>query len=73
MRIFVPTENGYLADEYSKHATGDDVYAGQPVKSFPISLSKLPKKTQTIALKLIDFEAVPVRRSEEHKSEHTWP
>ncbi|ARN90962.1 YbhB/YbcL family Raf kinase inhibitor-like protein [Levilactobacillus brevis] len=60
MRIFVPTENGYLADEYSKHATGDDVYAGHPVKSFPISLSKLPKKTQTIALNLIDFDAVPV-------------
>jgi len=61
MRIVVPTEeNGFLADEFSKYATGDDVYGGQPVKSFPIKLHKIPKKTQPLALTLIDFDAVPV-------------
>ncbi|MFC6275121.1 YbhB/YbcL family Raf kinase inhibitor-like protein [Levilactobacillus tangyuanensis] len=60
MRLEVPTVQGYLADEYSKHATGAAVYKGQPVQSFPISLSDVPADTQSLALYVIDFDAVPV-------------
>ncbi|KRO04023.1 phospholipid-binding protein [Levilactobacillus paucivorans] len=61
MKITVPTEQGgFLAAEYSKQAMGSDVHGGDPVKSFPISLTDVPAGTKTLALSLVDFDAVPV-------------
>ncbi len=61
MKVTVPlTESGVLADRFSKYATGDDVYEGRPVRSFPITLRDLPAGTRTIALTLVDDDAIPV-------------
>lgn len=60
MQLSVPLENGYLADKYGKYASGADVVAGYPKTSFPITIEDAPAGTQSFALWLIDFDAVPV-------------
>ncbi|WP_125980173.1 YbhB/YbcL family Raf kinase inhibitor-like protein [Loigolactobacillus iwatensis] len=60
MKITVPTENGYLADRYSKHATEKEYYNKNPFISFPVQVTDLPTGTKTWALTLLDFDAVSV-------------
>ncbi|PWF99820.1 YbhB/YbcL family Raf kinase inhibitor-like protein [Levilactobacillus bambusae] len=60
MKISVPLQNGVLPDQYAKYATGSDVHNGQPVRSFPIRIEDAPEGTQSFALSLLDFDAIPV-------------
>ncbi len=60
MKIVVPTENGYLADKYSKYAAPSEKTENRPKISFPVTVSDLPTGTKTWALTLVDFDAVPV-------------
>ncbi len=55
MHISVPTKAGYLDDLYGRRA---NVSAG-PV-SFPINIADVPAGTKTLALTLVDFDAIPV-------------
>lgn len=60
MKITVPTTNGYLDDRFGKYASPTDQHQGTPTRSFPITIAAAPAGTQTFALQLIDFDAVPV-------------
>ncbi|WP_203623979.1 MULTISPECIES: YbhB/YbcL family Raf kinase inhibitor-like protein [unclassified Lacticaseibacillus] len=60
MKVTVPTINGYLADRYGKYAVESDKHQGTPTRSFPITISEAPAGTQSFALWLIDYDAVPV-------------
>ncbi|WP_461226301.1 YbhB/YbcL family Raf kinase inhibitor-like protein [Lacticaseibacillus suihuaensis] len=60
MKLIVPTEAGYLAARFGKYATGADVLAAHPKRSFPIEIQDAPADTKTFALAFIDYDAVPV-------------
>lgn len=60
MQITVPLENHYLADRFGKHAPAADTYQGYPKRSFPITIDQAPANTQSFAVWLIDYDAVPV-------------
>ncbi|MFD1486137.1 YbhB/YbcL family Raf kinase inhibitor-like protein [Lacticaseibacillus baoqingensis] len=60
MQISVPVTQGFLADKFGKYAPEADRYQGYPKRSFPITLTDAPAGTQSFALWLIDFDAVPV-------------
>ncbi|KRM99233.1 YbhB/YbcL family Raf kinase inhibitor-like protein [Loigolactobacillus rennini] len=60
MKVSVPLENGYLADQYSKYAAKNQRDANGPIISFPITVQDLPTNTKTWGLTLLDFDAVPV-------------
>ncbi|AMV60343.1 Phospholipid-binding protein [Pediococcus damnosus] len=60
MKISVPTSNGLLLDKYSKHAAPEQIYNGNPSISFPIDIQDVPDNATTLALTLLDFDAVPV-------------
>jgi Raf kinase inhibitor-like YbhB/YbcL family protein len=61
MQISVPiTQSGLLPDKYGKFAPAADMLDGDPVRSFPITITKAPADTQTFALELIDDDAIPV-------------
>ncbi|WP_412990293.1 YbhB/YbcL family Raf kinase inhibitor-like protein [Pediococcus siamensis] len=59
MKINVQLDNGYLPDEYSKYCNETDKRAGQPIKSFPIVIQKIPTEAKFLGWSLIDYEAVP--------------
>ncbi|MDR3189794.1 MAG: YbhB/YbcL family Raf kinase inhibitor-like protein [Lactobacillaceae bacterium] len=52
--------NGFLPDEYAKFAPEAYRVAGLPLTNFPIQISDVPAGTQTLAVELIDYDAVPV-------------
>ncbi|GBG96805.1 YbhB/YbcL family Raf kinase inhibitor-like protein [Lactococcus termiticola] len=58
--IHLDLASGYLPDQYGKHAPESAKYKGQPVVSFPIRLTGLPKDASFVALSLVDYDAVPV-------------
>ncbi|MDC2828074.1 YbhB/YbcL family Raf kinase inhibitor-like protein [Limosilactobacillus mucosae] len=58
MKISVPIKNGFLPDEYSKHASNELKTAGCPNQSFPIHIEDLPQGTKTFAWTFVDFDAV---------------
>lgn len=61
MQIKVPlTAQGLLADRYSKYAPLADQYQGYPIISPPISIRDVPTNTGSLALSLLDYDAVPV-------------
>lgn len=61
MQIKVPlTDAGFLDDRYSKHAAPADTYQGYPIISPPITISDVPAATGSLALSLLDYDAVPV-------------
>jgi Raf kinase inhibitor-like YbhB/YbcL family protein len=61
LQIKVPlTAAGFLADRYSKHAPLSAQYQGYPIISPPISLDDIPATTKSLALTLLDYDAVPV-------------
>lgn len=60
MDIQVPLTKGLLADKYSKYAAKNDMLDGKPIVSFPIQISNVPKDAQSLALTVLDWDAVPV-------------
>ncbi|WP_261806549.1 YbhB/YbcL family Raf kinase inhibitor-like protein [Lapidilactobacillus luobeiensis] len=61
MEISVPlTTSGYLPDLYSKYAPITAQIGGYPVVSPPIDLRDVPEETVSLALTLLDYDAVPV-------------
>ncbi|MDR0899923.1 MAG: YbhB/YbcL family Raf kinase inhibitor-like protein [Lactobacillaceae bacterium] len=57
MKITVPRdENGLLPDQFGKFAQGGPENA----VSFPIEVKGIPAGTQSLAITLIDYDAVPV-------------
>lgn len=58
MKISVSIENGFLPDEYSKHAASELKTAGCPNQSFPIHIEDAPQETKTFAWTFVDFDAV---------------
>lgn len=57
MEINVKLDQGYIPDKYSKFS--DTKQSDQPIVSFPIHLEKIPKGTKSLAVSLIDYDAVP--------------
>lgn len=60
MKISIPLKNGFLPDEYGKYAPEINKKHDHTVCSFPISISEVPKQTQSLALAFIDFDSTPV-------------
>lgn len=56
MQIKVELNQGFLPDKYTKYS--ETKQSDQPVISFPIALSVLPKDTKYLAVSLIDYDAV---------------
>lgn len=57
MQIKVSLNQGFLPDKYTKYL--ETKQSDQPVISFPIALSDIPKDTKYLAVSLIDYDAVP--------------
>ncbi|WP_304057887.1 YbhB/YbcL family Raf kinase inhibitor-like protein [Levilactobacillus namurensis] len=57
MQITVTLKDGYLPTIYTSKASVK--YKGQPIVSFPIEIQSIPEKTQSLAISLIDYDAVP--------------
>ena len=53
MQIQVKLDKGYLPDEYAKYASVKE--AGNPVVSFPFTLTDLPEGTKYLAWSLVDW------------------
>lgn len=60
MQLSVPLTAGLLPDQFGKYAGSADLHAGKPKRSFPITIEAAPAGTQSLALTLVDFDAVPV-------------
>lgn len=60
MDISVELENGLLPDRFGKHAPAAYQLDGHPIRSFPIVIADAPEGTRSLALTLLDFDAVPV-------------
>lgn len=60
MDIQVPLTKGLLADTYSKYAGKANTLGGKPIVSFPIKINDVPKDAQSLALTVLDWDAVPV-------------
>lgn len=60
MKLQVSFDNGLLPDKYGKYATASEIKNGEPIISFPIDFSDLPKETKSIALTLTDPDSIPV-------------
>ncbi|MEK0395870.1 YbhB/YbcL family Raf kinase inhibitor-like protein [Lactobacillus delbrueckii] len=58
MQIQVKLDKGYLSDEYAKYASVKE--AGNPVVSFPFTLTDLPEGTKYLAWSLVDYDSIPV-------------
>jgi Raf kinase inhibitor-like YbhB/YbcL family protein len=63
MQIHVPLgENGYLPDRFGKHADDSEKLNGHAVRSLPIEIKDVPDGAKSLALTLIDYDAVQVSR-----------
>lgn len=60
MKIQVPLESGLLPDHYNQYANPANKIDDIPVVSFPIQISDVPAQTKTLALTLLDWDAIPV-------------
>ncbi len=60
MNISIPVENGYLPDKYGKYSSEKYRLHGDNIYSFPLSISDVPKNTQSLALVFIDYDSTPV-------------
>lgn len=59
MKVTVTLDkNGYLPAVYTK--LSNIKRENQPIVSFPINLSKIPKESASLAFTLIDYDAVPL-------------
>lgn len=60
MDVDIELENGFLPDRFGKHASDRDKRGGHPIRSFPLSIDEVPEGTRTLALTLLDWDAIPV-------------
>lgn len=60
MKVNVPLDRGFLPDKYAKKAAPEFQLEDHPIVSFPIDIQDVPAGTQTFALTLVDFDAIPV-------------
>ena len=60
MNISVELENGLLPDRFGKHAPAAYQLDGHPVRSFPIEIADVPAGARSLALTLLDWDAIPV-------------
>ncbi|MFZ2591190.1 MAG: YbhB/YbcL family Raf kinase inhibitor-like protein [Leuconostoc citreum] len=60
MKIDVPLDHGLIPDKYAKFAPKDQRTADMPTTNFPIHVTDLPTGTQSLAVSLIDYDAIPV-------------
>ncbi len=60
MQIKVPLTNGLLPDKYGKYADATDMLNDRPMVSFPIQITDVPEGAQSLALTLVDWDAIPV-------------
>ncbi|KRN27920.1 phospholipid-binding protein [Lactobacillus selangorensis] len=60
MKISIPNDNGFFIPKYSKQAPADDYYNGNPAVSFPFTITDAPAPTETFAIAMLDFDAIPV-------------
>ena len=60
MKVHVELDGGLLADRFGKYAPEPDRLEGFPVRSFPIEINDVPQEARTLALALIDYDAIPV-------------
>lgn len=60
MKVNVPLNHGFLDDKYAKNAAPEFQLEDHPIVSFPIKMEDVPAGTQTFALTLVDFDAIPV-------------
>lgn len=58
MKIKTALENGYIPDKYSKYS--DVKLNGNPIVSFPVEFSDVPKNAKSLALVFVDFDSIPV-------------
>ncbi|WP_054655847.1 YbhB/YbcL family Raf kinase inhibitor-like protein [Lentilactobacillus kisonensis] len=49
-----------LADKYGKYASPADKISDGPVISFPVKITDVPKDAKSLALTLVDWDAIPV-------------
>lgn len=57
MQITVALKDGYLPTIYTSQANVK--HENQPIMSFPVEIQSIPEKTQSLAISLIDYDAVP--------------
>lgn len=60
VQVSLPIVDGYLPDKYGKYAPDEYKYDNHPALSFPISITSLPAETVSIALVMVDDDAIPV-------------
>lgn len=60
MKIEVPLKRGFLPDKYGAKAAPEFQLDDHPIVSFPLVIEDTPLNTQTYALTLVDFDAIPV-------------
>ena len=53
-------ERGFLPDRYAKYADCAHLHAGVPTCSFPFEVTGVPAGTASLALTIVDFDAIPV-------------
>lgn len=60
MRISVELEHGLLPDRFGKYAPEEYQLDDHPIRSFPIEIADVPEGACSLALTLLDYDAVPV-------------
>lgn len=60
MKLTTPLENGFLPEKYAKHAPSENKIDGGPVTSMPLKIEDIPTGTKSLALIMVDDDAIPV-------------
>ncbi|GAB2021092.1 YbhB/YbcL family Raf kinase inhibitor-like protein [Pseudolactococcus yaeyamensis] len=60
MKIEIDFTNNIIPTKFGKGAEPNDMISGNPIRSFPFSVTDLPKGTKSLAITMIDFDAVAV-------------
>lgn len=53
-------DNGLLPDKYAKFAPAEYRKEDMPVVNFPIAITDIPASAQSLAVAVIDYDAIPV-------------
>lgn len=59
MHISVELEQGLLPDRFGKHASEAYQLNDHPIRSFLIEIVDVPENVRSLALVLLDYDAVP--------------
>ena len=60
MKIEVDFKDNIIPSKFGKEASETDILSGNPVCSFPFSITDIPKWSKSLAVTMIDFDAIPV-------------